>query len=422
MSKDITNYGKSIRDKILNVSRANNLLFQTLVTQYFQERLMYRLSISRYRDNFFLKGGALMYAYEKYAARPTLDIDFLGANISNDEENIISIFREICSLVCEEDGVSYEVDSIKAKRITEFKDYHGFRLSLNVSLDTVRQQMTMDIGFGDIVTPRPINLEYPVIIDSLPHPTLLAYSIETVMAEKLHAIIELADRSSRMKDYYDLFQLLSNHSYDPDILQEAITATFNNRHTPYHDTMVFQPDYYYNSRLEVQWKAFIKRMKLELELKTVMDRIRINMIPYWIMYGFPKSVDYQNENWDMYYSDTPDEFIEAIRNANSRNEFQFFTLILYKILNEMAASNECLLHENDNEDGFYILRCGTSDFLIGTARNNIEPRPVTTEYSGIFSFLKQDLFPFIHRHISIWDWLRERDYRGIRYDRNYDYT
>ena len=100
-------------------------------------------------------------------------------------------------------------------------------------MDTVSQVLTMDIGFGDIVTPAPVDLDYPVLLEHLPSASILAYSLETVVAEKLHAVVDLADQSSRMKDYYDLYQILNTRNLDPDVLQEAITRTFENRHTPY---------------------------------------------------------------------------------------------------------------------------------------------------------------------------------------------
>lgn len=125
-----------------------------------------------------------MYAYEKFAARPTLDIDFLGNNISNEGSSIIAAFREICSVPCEEDGMIFDTERITAQNITEFKDYHGIRLSIPVKMDTIAQVLTMDIGFGDVVTPSPIDLDYPVLLEHLPSVNILAYSPETVIAEK----------------------------------------------------------------------------------------------------------------------------------------------------------------------------------------------------------------------------------------------
>ena len=131
MTKDnITNYGKSIRTKLLNIAQKEGVFYQTVLTRYFQERLLYRMSQTRFRNNFYLKGGALLYAFERFAARPTLDIDFLGHDISNEGAAIIAAFKEICSIPCEEDGIVFDTEHITAQNITEFKDYHGVRLSI----------------------------------------------------------------------------------------------------------------------------------------------------------------------------------------------------------------------------------------------------------------------------------------------------
>lgn len=257
---EIKNPGKSIRTKLLNVAKQKDVFYQTILTRYFQERLLYRISQTHYRENFYLKGGALMYAYERFAARPTLDIDFLGTHISNDGERIAEAFREICAVECEEDGVRFAADKIAAQNITEFKDYHGIRLSIPATMDTIAQVMTMDIGFGDVVTPHPVSLDYPLLLEELPEANILAYSTETVIAEKMHAIIDLADQSSRMKDYYDIYHLLTSFKYDNTILQEAINRTFENRHTLYNaDTMFFRKDFPNHPQMQLRWSAFLKR-------------------------------------------------------------------------------------------------------------------------------------------------------------------
>lgn len=285
MSKDIVkNYGKSIRSKLLNIAKEENTFYQTVLTRYFQERLLYRISQTRYRNNFYLKGGALMYAYERFAARPTLDIDFLGNNISNEGESIVKAFKEICSVPYEEDGVTFDVEQITAQNITEFKDYHGIRLSIPVRMDTISQVMTMDIGFGDVVTPKPVDLDYPILLEHLPSAKILAYSLETVIAEKLHAVVDLADQSSRMKDYYDLYTILHNEKFDADVLQEAIIRTFENRHTPYDDnTMFFRKEFSENRQMQVRWQAFIKKItkNTELAFAEVVTYIQEKLQPYW---------------------------------------------------------------------------------------------------------------------------------------------
>ena len=285
MSKDnITNYGKSIRSKLLIIAKKEDVFYQTILTRYFQERLLYRMSQTKYRRNFYLKGGALMYAYEKFAARPTLDIDFLGNNISNEEATIIATFKEICSVPYEEDGITYDIDNIMAQNITEFKDYHGIRLSIPVRMDTIAQVLTMDIGFGDVVTPSPIDLDYPVLLEQLPRVNIMAYSLETVIAEKMHAIVDLADQSSRMKDYYDLYNLLSKEEYNGETLQEAIMRTFENRHTSYDaNTMFFRKDFADNQQMQVRWQAFLRKIIKSEDVKfaDVVVYIQNKLRPYW---------------------------------------------------------------------------------------------------------------------------------------------
>ena len=285
---EIKNYGKSIRARLLNVAKQEEVFYQTILTRYFQERMLYRISQTRYRENFYLKGGALMYAYERFAARPTLDIDFLGTHISNDGERIAEAFREICAVGCKEDGVLFAGDKIGSQNITEFKDYHGVRLSIPVTMDTITQVLTMDIGFGDVVTPNPVSLDYPLLLKGLPEASILAYSTETVIAEKMHAIIDLADQSSRMKDYYDIHHLLTSFQYDTAILQDAINRTFKNRHTSYNsDTMFFRKDFPNNPQMEVRWRAFLSKADINSALlfPEVVSWLQDTLKPYWTEYG-----------------------------------------------------------------------------------------------------------------------------------------
>ncbi len=285
MSQDIIkNYGMSIRNKLLHIAKKENVFYQTILTRYFQERILYRLAQTKYRNNFYLKGGALMYAYDRFAARPTLDIDFLGNYIKNEGTSITTAFKEICSIPYEEDGVSFDIEHITAQNITEFKDYHGIRLNIPVKMDTIAQMMTIDIGFGDVVTPCPIDIDYPILLGHLPSANILAYSIETVIAEKMHAIIDLADQNSRMKDFYDLYNILSNKTYNNTILQDAICKTFENRHTQYDaDTMFFRKDFADNQQLQARWQAFLRKLTIAstVMFADVVSFLQKTLFPYW---------------------------------------------------------------------------------------------------------------------------------------------
>lgn len=259
MTKDIS---KSIKAKLLNIAKEQNIDYQQLVTRYLYERLLFRLSVSDYKDKFYLKGGALLYAIEKELPRPTKDIDFLGVKVKNDLANIKHVFMEICRIECAEDGVQFDAASIKTEEITEEKDYAGIRVSFVAGLDTIKQVMKMDIGFGDIVTPSAYPLVYPSFIDSLPQANIMAYSLESVIAEKFQAMIDLSEFNSRYKDFYDVYKILNSHSIDNTILAEAVKATFKNRETYYQPnhplfTESFAKDVIRNE----QWNSFLKRIK-----------------------------------------------------------------------------------------------------------------------------------------------------------------
>ena len=128
--------------------------------------------------------------------------------------------------------------------------------------------------------------------------------------------------------------------------------------------------------------------------------------------------NYSKEDWDC-FEDTPEEFQNAIKNARSDNERIFFETLMYKVVHEPAFSNDVLMHDKDNEDGIYILRV-SDDFLIGKKDINGMDVCSPTEYSGLFYFLTTDMYPYLHRHITVGEWLRKRDYAGIRYDANND--
>lgn len=282
MTKESKDYGKSVKAKLLNLSKAEGLPYQPLLIRYVQERLLYRLAQSKYKNRFYLKGGALLYAHEQLKARPTLDIDFLGSSINNDKKIIEEAFSEICGIPCKEDGTVFDTDSIETEEINENRVYKGIRLHVTAQLDTARQKIAMDIGFGDVITPEPQELEYPLLLDGLPAVSIMAYSLETVVAEKFQAMIELSENNSRMKDFYDLYTLLYNNTLDSDMLEKAIHATLKNRGTVYEGNHpLFRDDFPKNPRFQMLWKSFIKKIgKTEPDFETSVSLIKERLFPY----------------------------------------------------------------------------------------------------------------------------------------------
>lgn len=286
MTKENKDYGKSIKAKLLNLSKAERLPYQPLLIRYVQERLLYRLAQSKYKHRFYLKGGALLYAHEQFKARPTLDIDFLGNSIANDKKIIEEAFSEICGIPCEKDGIRFDTDTIETEEINENRVYKGIRLHVIARLDTARQKITMDIGFGDVITPNPQELEYPLLLDDLPPVNIMAYSLETVVAEKFQAMIELSENNSRMKDFYDLYTLLYDKTIDDVLLEKAIHATLKNRETVYEENHpLFSDDFSTNPRFQMLWKGFMKKIgKTEPDFETVIHLTKEKLFPFWEKY------------------------------------------------------------------------------------------------------------------------------------------
>jgi predicted nucleotidyltransferase component of viral defense system len=176
------------------------------VLQYYViERFLYRLSQSRYRHKFLLKGALIFLAWGMTQYRPTRDIDLLGYT-SNDIGKLVGIIQEICSLPVPEDGLIFEPQSVQGERITEDADYEGVRVRFQAHVGSSRLHLQIDVGFADVVSPEPQSLNYPTLL-SMPAPELRGYPPESVVAEKLQAMVFLGTINSRMKDFYDLWML-----------------------------------------------------------------------------------------------------------------------------------------------------------------------------------------------------------------------
>ena len=282
------NVAMSVRTRLLNIRNSKpGAEYMQVLLRYIQERMLYRVSVSQYRDNFCLKGSALLFAYDKFKARPTKDIDFLGDKISRDKETIRKAFREICSIQCREDGITFDngEKDIKVEDISLDKEYNGVTVTVTAHLDTIVQPFSMDIGFGDIVVPEPQELDYPLLLDDMPEVSITAYSLETVVAEKFQTMIDRALANSRMKDFYDVYSILSSDNVDKGILSNAIVSVFDNRGTGYDNNHpLFNGEFKNDRSKQIQWKSFLKKMKYkgDLPLDEVVDYITEKLSPYWL--------------------------------------------------------------------------------------------------------------------------------------------
>ena len=280
----IKNIAHSRKAKLLLLSEKDNKKYQQMLVRYFNERFLARLSKSSYRSSFILKGGSLLFEYAEFTPRPTLDIDFMGNRINNDAQIIKNAFVEIINTSVPEDGVQFHPETIKSEPITVEKKYPGTRITFDVSLDSIRKTLTMDVGFGDVITPHPVEMDYPVIFEESEEINLVAYSLETVVAEKFQTMIDRSVTNSRMKDFFDLYRILSVHQFDTEILQEAINATFANRNTVYSpDHSLFGEDFKQDRGMTTQWNNYLKKMKLpqDKSFAEIVDFITEKLRPYW---------------------------------------------------------------------------------------------------------------------------------------------
>jgi predicted nucleotidyltransferase component of viral defense system len=271
----------SIQGRLRQLAVQAGRQHQLLLTRYFQERFIYRVSVSEHSNHFCLKGGALLYALEGEKSRPTMDIDLLGLRLPNDLEHFRNIFTEICHIRYEPVGVIFLSDALTTTEIGKDRRYSGIRLEFEGRLGNIRQKMQVDIGFGDVITPDPVRMVYPTLLP-MDTPQIKAYSVETIIAEKFEAMIDLADSNSRMKDFYDIHRLLLSQNFAPETLKEAIINTFQRRGTGYiGNHPIFHSDFGTDAKRSLQWRSFLKKSNLDqtIHLEDVLRQIEEHLRP-----------------------------------------------------------------------------------------------------------------------------------------------
>lgn len=279
MSNDKQNLPASIHQRLLNKAHEIGQAFNELMQYYALERLLYRLSVSDHAEQFTLKGALMFNAWGLANTRPTRDIDLLG-HAPNQIEQIVNIFRDICTLDVARDGLEFDTDDIQGEHIKEDAEYEGIRVSLMARLGKTRLPIQIDIGFADVITPEPERVEYPTILD-FPAPHLYGYPPETVVAEKFQAMTVLGMANSRMKDFYDIWTLANHFKFDGVTLQRAIERTFQNRNTelPDESSVIFSNEFV-NQKAE-QWISFGRKIrgKESIEMAQVVQLLREFLIP-----------------------------------------------------------------------------------------------------------------------------------------------
>jgi hypothetical protein len=233
--------------------------FERLLRRFAIERFLYRLGRSPDRDRFVLKGATLLFAFGGRAARPTRDLDLLGFGALGDEDLRATLSR-ICAAPLEApDGVEFLPAQVVLTPIRVEHEYGGTRILLPYSVDTARDRIQIDVGIGDVVYPEPEELSYPTLLD-LPSPRVRAYRKETVIAEKLEALVKLGETNSRLKDFYDLWALSSDETFSGRELAAAIRKTFDHRQTawPAEEPEGLNPAFFEDEARQRAWASFVQ--------------------------------------------------------------------------------------------------------------------------------------------------------------------
>ncbi len=253
-----TNIAASIIARLKNHARQMGRPFQEVAQYYALERFLYRLTTSEYAARFVLKGALTLRVWGAPTARPTRDIDLLG-RIENDPGALMTAFKTVAALDGAGDGIMFPAATFRTERIKEDADYAGVRVRFQAKLGTMNLPMQIDIGFGDVVTPMPELADFPTILGHAA-PRLTMYPLQTVVAEKLEAMVRLGTLNSRFKDFYDIWLLARHFAFDGASLVAAISATCAHRGTVISGRPAALTEAFYDSpRATKQWAAFVRR-------------------------------------------------------------------------------------------------------------------------------------------------------------------
>lgn len=255
------NLAKSIHDRLLSIGKSTRRPFNELLQLFAMERFLYRLGCSPHGRVFILKGGLMLRVWNAPITRPTRDTDLLG-HTENSVNNLESLVRDVCRIEVEPDGLEFDGASVRGAIIKVDAEYSGVRVTFLGRLGTARVPMQLDVGFGDVVVPPPVEIEMPVLLD-FPRPRLRAYQRETTIAEKFQALVVLGTLNTRMKDFYDLWLLSQHFDFDGAVLMAAVRATFSRRDTELDASPLgLSNEFAMSAQSQQYWSAFLRKSAL----------------------------------------------------------------------------------------------------------------------------------------------------------------
>ena len=246
----------SFKAIINNIAKENKVSAQSILQTYMLERLLERISVSKYKDNFILKGGFYLSTLFGVENRTTMDIDTAFRNANFNEETIVKMIKEIVSIEIDDNA---KLSYLGISPIRDEDEYDGFRADIQIEIDNIKEKFHIDIATGDPITPKEINYRYkPILGDS--YVKLWAYNIETVLAEKIETILSRVELNGRMRDFYDIYLIYTKDwsNINLEHFVKAIEKTFYKRE--YVGEPLLALDLIMDSDiLKERWKSYQKR-------------------------------------------------------------------------------------------------------------------------------------------------------------------
>ena len=271
----------SVLARLKNKAKASGISYQQCLQLFFQEEFLRKLAASPYKNNFILKGGLFIYTLTNFESRATVDVDFLLRGLSNDMARMDEIIAEILAVPTGNDFVRFEAKTTAP--IAMQREYHGISTQITGYIKNVRVPFSVDIGVGDIIVPGTTARTMQTQLEGFDAPEILTYSLESTIAEKLDAILQRFELTSRMKDFYDIYYLSRTFDFEGEKLKTALQKTLQNRGTPYgEDSLARVLTLAEDEDMNVKWRHFLRTLGSQaLSFRSVTDALGIFLSPVW---------------------------------------------------------------------------------------------------------------------------------------------
>ena len=282
--------------RLKNRSKELNIQFQQILILFSQEELVRRISLSKYRDNFILKGGYLLYSLSKQSFRPTVDSDYLITKLPIKKSKIDVVINNIIKQNTQYNYVNYEIKDYED--ITVQMKYDGLRVKLISKIKNTRTHINIDFAKAiDNLIPKPKMRNLQTILNDFENPNILTYSLESVISEKLDSILYRMETNSRMKDFYDIYFLLKNFKFSGNQIKKAIEYTMNNRNRNYpEDAIESLEKLNNNSLMKTRWEIFCNSiLNKSLDFEIIIKKIVSFLKPPYHAY-------YSNSSMDLFWN------------------------------------------------------------------------------------------------------------------------